>query len=378
MRPIRAVAAAGAMLFVAASAFGAPLQHRETLLNVDWKAVGVGGVGGGSGTFDLPGACAPVRQAWLYWQGIDLTCPPNCRLGGGACSDPCPEAGDGVYDNEIVIFHGVEVTGEALGDGPTNCWGEGSSRAFRADVTHLVGGAGSYSVSGLSAKAGHSANGASLVVVYDDGVPANDRHLMFFEGNDANAAGGFPGETDGWRVEVPEVEYSEGTVKAQLHVADGQAGADNPLAFTTTTGGITIPDTPGYWDGQSVPNAGASRWPASALWDIHDFDITEAFAEVGPQSLWVDMPGSSYDPDCHALVLMTVDFAGDPLPACVGDCDGGGGVEINELILGVNIALGNLPVSQCPAMVPDHSGKVTVAALVQAVGNSLEGCAPAL
>ena len=29
---------------------------------------------------------------------------------------------------------------------------------------------------------------------------------------------------------------------------------------------------------------------------------------------------------------------------CVGDCDGDGQVSINELVLGVNIALGSLPV----------------------------------
>ncbi|MGH7788444.1 MAG: hypothetical protein ACRERC_16360 [Candidatus Binatia bacterium] len=59
---------------------------------------------------------------------------------------------------------------------------------------------------------------------------------------------------------------------------------------------------------------------------------------------------------------------------CVGDCNGSGTVTVNELIVGVNISLGNQPVSACPAFDPNHSGTVTVTELIQAVNNSLNGC----
>jgi len=59
--------------------------------------------------------------------------------------------------------------------------------------------------------------------------------------------------------------------------------------------------------------------------------------------------------------------------ACVGDCDGDGRVAIEELITGVNIALGNLDLSVCPAFAPDAS----IAILVRAVNNALDGCASA-
>jgi hypothetical protein len=45
---------------------------------------------------------------------------------------------------------------------------------------------------------------------------------------------------------------------------------------------------------------------------------------------------------------------------CVGDCDGNNEVEINNLILGVNIALGTQPVTTCPAFDCQHDGTVPI------------------
>ena len=73
-----------------------------------------------------------------------------------------------------------------------------------------------------------------------------------------------------------------------------------------------------------------------------------------------------------ALVLA---LAGAPARAqCVGDCNGSGAVEINELIIGVNIALGNLPVSQCPSFDCENNGTVPINCLIQGVNNALDGC----
>jgi hypothetical protein len=48
-------------------------------------------------------------------------------------------------------------------------------------------------------------------------------------------------------------------------------------------------------------------------------------------------------------------------------------VSINDLITGVNIVLGNLPVSSCPAF-ENTEGMVDIAQLVRAVSNALDGC----
>ena len=66
-----------------------------------------------------------------------------------------------------------------------------------------------------------------------------------------------------------------------------------------------------------------------------------------------------------------------PTLACAGDCNGDGSVVINELLLGVNIAIGLLPVGQCPAFDTNASSSVEINELIAAVRNALEGCSSA-
>src|SRR5260221_9289588 len=58
---------------------------------------------------------------------------------------------------------------------------------------------------------------------------------------------------------------------------------------------------------------------------------------------------------------------------CVGDCDQNGVVTITDLLLGVNIVLGEKPVSACPAF-ENSEGKVDMPQLIKGVNNALEGC----
>ncbi len=63
-----------------------------------------------------------------------------------------------------------------------------------------------------------------------------------------------------------------------------------------------------------------------------------------------------------------------PVAACAGDCDGDATVSINELITGVNIALGNSPASACPAFDGNGDGEVAINELIAAVNVALAGC----
>jgi hypothetical protein len=65
-----------------------------------------------------------------------------------------------------------------------------------------------------------------------------------------------------------------------------------------------------------------------------------------------------------------------PVPAqvCVGDCNGDGQVTIDEIILGVNIALGASLIGNCLALDADLNGEATVDEIVSAVSNALRGC----
>ena len=59
---------------------------------------------------------------------------------------------------------------------------------------------------------------------------------------------------------------------------------------------------------------------------------------------------------------------------CTGDCNGDGTVAINELITGVNIALGSAQVSSCPSFDVNSDGTVAINELIAAVNNALNGC----
>jgi subtilisin family serine protease len=63
-----------------------------------------------------------------------------------------------------------------------------------------------------------------------------------------------------------------------------------------------------------------------------------------------------------------------PGPPCAGDCDQSLTVSINELVLGVNIALERAPVATCLNLDRDASGAITVDELVMSVNNALRDC----
>ncbi|MCA8986412.1 MAG: tandem-95 repeat protein [Planctomycetaceae bacterium] len=238
------------------------VQH-STYTNTDWLSTGAGGfnsffeevTGNADLTFSIPEG-STITHGLLVWQGID-------RLNFG---------GDGNYDNADITFNGSPVSGTSLGTDDTANWGSGSSQAFVADVTALLNGSGTYSVQGLSGKAGHNANGVSLFVMYDDGIATNNRDLVLMLGNQGRA---IPITTT--------MNYAGGNVRAQLHAADGQSFQDSGLQFNVRSvtgspvGGLTIQDTTQLLDGNSVPVSETSRDQVSAFWDIHTFDITTAY-----------------------------------------------------------------------------------------------------
>lgn len=63
-----------------------------------------------------------------------------------------------------------------------------------------------------------------------------------------------------------------------------------------------------------------------------------------------------------------------PGEVCVGDCDGNGTVTVDEIVIMVNIALGNRDVADCESGDSDNSGTVTVDEILTAIQNALNGC----
>jgi hypothetical protein len=58
---------------------------------------------------------------------------------------------------------------------------------------------------------------------------------------------------------------------------------------------------------------------------------------------------------------------------CIGDCNDDQRVAVNELVIGVSVALGREDIATCEAF-DDGSGDVTVDVLLEAVQNSISGC----
>lgn len=79
------------------------------------------------------------------------------------------------------------------------------------------------------------------------------------------------------------------------------------------------------------------------------------------------------------LGTIVVSVASAPAPtttpsACAGDCSRDGAVGIDELVRGVNIALGALPLGECAAFDANGDGHVSIDELVRAINAALGGC----
>ncbi len=307
------MAMVAAVTALATPAQATPVTNTGTVYNTDWVSAGLGGVDDGDGTVTLAGVSGTVTTAWLYWHGID----------NGATGE--------TYDASAVSFAGSPVVGSSLGDSNTNCWGDGSSRAYRADVTSLVTGNGSFLVTGLSSSTTEHANGLSLVVFFNDGNASNNRDVVLFEGNDSvyNLLNPYPGEDEGWHDTLAGIAYTSGTASLQLHVADGQSFSDSTVSITGGLGApLDILDTGSLYDGNSLPSDGLSRAGTDGLWDIHSFDITSTLG-VGTNTLNLDADAGG---DCLALVLAAIDLPAGaaPVEICGNGIDDNANGQIDE------------------------------------------------
>jgi phosphohistidine phosphatase SixA len=85
---------------------------------------------------------------------------------------------------------------------------------------------------------------------------------------------------------------------------------------------------------------------------------------------------------CRMILLTVLVLGAVARPAaaapssCPGDCNGDGEVTVDELVRGVNIALGTLTLDACPALDRNGDGQVTIEELLAAVSVAINGCAP--
>jgi hypothetical protein len=202
--------------------------------------------GDGTGSISVSGITGTVFRAFLYWHG-----PTNS-------TDPAA--------NASVTVNGTPITGTNIGTASDNNWGFTNSQAYRADVTPLVTGNGTYNLSNFT-KADADINGAALIVFYDDGNSSNDRNVVLWNGNDSNVA--FGSDPAGWAETISGVNYpASGSASLDLVVADGQSFSDANVVLNGNTGD-PVAAGPSIFQGDSVPPN-----MVNGLWDVKSFDIT--------------------------------------------------------------------------------------------------------
>ncbi|HYD49986.1 MAG TPA: hypothetical protein VEB21_16635, partial [Terriglobales bacterium] len=70
----------------------------------------------------------------------------------------------------------------------------------------------------------------------------------------------------------------------------------------------------------------------------------------------------------------TATATAETIAACIGDCDDSTSVTVDEIVLGVSIALGNESTARCLPMDADGDGEITVDELLRSLNSALSGC----
>lgn len=102
---------------------------------------------------------------------------------------------------------------------------------------------------------------------------------------------------------------------------------------------------------------------------VGDAAVTNAFV-VGPNG----PPLPTHTPTPSPTPPMATPTPSVTPVACVGDCGGDGAVTVDELLVMVNVALGNIDATACVAGDVNGDGEITVDEILQAVNNALNSC----
>ena len=213
-------------------------------------------------------AGAQIRTAFLYWTVIGTPFP-------------------------TVTFNGTTLQGAEIGQTQDTCWGIGNNFMYRANVTSLVSGNGTFTLTNiLSATTGPDGQGASLVVIYRDPADARTNFVAISDG-----AIGYVG--------------GEPTTITTTFPSALAAAPDRVLGFNIVADGQTFPETltfNGTEFGAGDPFAGAD----GALWDTRRDDIT-VVTGIGGASIQTTVASTS---DClawSANAIVVENFQGSTL-----------------------------------------------------------------
>lgn len=178
-----------------------------------------------------------------------------------------------------------------------------------------------------------------------------------------------------------------GTLQSDFGGTLSRAGASLPFSFQVPDGTAELRVS---LNGQEGSGTGGGRVdndfdlylkagsePTMTTYDCHDSNVTP----FGSCRIDVPSPGA-----WHAMVvahsgsgtvqLTATSFASLSGNACVGDCKGDGMVTVDEILAGVNIALGTASIESCPMFDRNTDGIISIDELVSAISAAILGCAP--
>jgi len=336
-----------------------PLTHFQTFTNVNYASAGVGGVREtGYGTIQLTNVPAgTVLHAYLYWFGLggegDLGYEETLGNTNGTifissdlssnllANEISTNFSDGLpwsysfLNDPSSTFHYIpsvtnaiitnyQVNGQCIGISGVDSWSFAPfdfqfSQAYRADVTSLVTGSGSYVLSyatpfgyndgGLGNGAGME--GASLVVIYNDPNNTNKNDIIIENGCDENSANSY--DALGWSATITNIIYNTGdAIDLEFHVGDGQLeyletalylngqllAPSNPVVSLTT--GQLIGQV--FWGACPYDPTSSFRYTffTGSLWDINNYNIVP-FLNPGVNNVTIT---TGYEDDDLTLVAL--------------------------------------------------------------------------
>lgn len=195
-----------------------------------------------------------------------------------------------------------------------------------------------------------------------------------------------------WQLVLPEGETGDHTVTFRI-ISNSEAYEDSEL-YTATLSNVEDPEptaaptptaTPTV-DPEATPTPDATATPTPEETETPEPTATpddEATPTPTAEPDPTDTPSVEPTPTETEMIEPTptpTPQAPSPTPTevpaepCDGDCNGDGEVTIEELIIGVRIALGEESLAGCLAMDADGDGQVLVDEIIRAITSALLGC----
>ena len=156
------------------------------------------------------------------------------------------------------------------------------------------------------------------------------------------------------------VLHVTGQITGSVHDSSG-APISNLFVFASATIGGLQYNTNGQTDDTGV----------------YSLPVANGGWQVGVECNALQSQGFNCPPQQFVVVSgnnPVVTFVVQPASACVGDCGNNHQVTVDEILVMVNIALGNENVVDCAAGDANHNGQITVDEILTAVNNALNGC----